>query len=762
MDKIIKVFVDDPAALDEYEVTVLEAYDSFVLAQSTSRTFKEIAGEFPIEDITGHYKITIDGREIDTSRPRINEEGATVSHPAYRGQKALSSGKHHYLVQFIGPVKSKWLSALKRKGAQPREPFQNYSYVVRSDEKTLALLTKLPYVRWVGHLSHHDRLRIVDSAQQLPRTHVFTDVYIVQFFDPKDLKAGVSKVKKCGAKIISQDAKSAQLTIQIEGSGKKANAILDAVSAVHGVRSIRCKIIKRTSNDVAAGIINARQVYAPKNNLTGRGEIVAVCDTGLDSGDINDIHPDFRGRVIGIESYPIAPSYDTWVTNPGADDGGSDVDTGHGTHVAGSVLGSGSESAQPHIDSKTIKGLAPEAKLFFQAVEQKIDWINPDDEKNFGRYMLAGLPDDVTGMFNSAYKKGARIHSNSWGGGDPGAYDSTCLQLDDFVWKHKDFCVLVAVGNDGTDKDGNGRVNLLSVTSPATAKNCISVGASESLREEFNTATYGNWWPRDYPVPPLFFDRMATEPEQVSAFSSRGPTTDGRIKPDVVAPGTFILSTRSTKIASNNRGWGSYPPSGKYFFMGGTSMATPITSGAVALIRQFLRDWIEMPNPSAALLKAALITSAVRLPNPTAQHPLMDNDQGYGLINVDGIVATPSGVEVYFVDEPTGLATGESADWEITVASSEIPFRVTLAYTDYPGEFLVNNLNLVVVSPEGEIVVGNGSSGQNLQTDTQNNSEVVQVEYPSEGVWTVRIIGSNVPHGPQDYALCLRGNIEMK
>jgi len=97
-------------------------------------------------------------------------------------------------------------------------------------------------------------------------------------------------------------------------------------------------------------------------------------------------------------------------------------------------------------------------------------------------YLLAGIPADLAVLLQDAYTRGARIHSNSWGGGDPGAYDAQCEQLDRFVWQHKDMCVLFAAGNDGTDKDGDGVINPMSVTSPGTAKNCITVGASENDR----------------------------------------------------------------------------------------------------------------------------------------------------------------------------------------------------------------------------------------------------------------------------------------
>src|SRR6185295_4168452 len=197
------------------------------------------------------------------------------------------------------------------------------------------------------------------------------------------------------------------------------------------------------------------------------------------------------------------PDFDKYIKNPGGDDGLADVDEGHGTHVAGSVLGSGALSAGLPGLKGPIRGLAYQAKLVFQAVEQELKWKNPADLEENGRFLLAGIPNDLTELFKQAYQKGARIHSNSWGGGKPGEYDEQCRQLDQFVWDNKDFCVLVAAGNDGTDKDGDGKINFKSVTSTATAKNCITVGACENLRTKFNSEVYGDWWPDDYPSAPF-------------------------------------------------------------------------------------------------------------------------------------------------------------------------------------------------------------------------------------------------------------------
>ena len=322
--------------------------------------------------------------------------------------------------------------------------------------------------------------------------------------------------------------------------------------------------------------------------------------------------------------------------------------------------------------------MAHKAKLFFQAIEQEIDWKNPADFQRFGRYLLAGIPLNLATLFADAYANKARIHSNSWGGGDPGVYDDQCMQLDRFVWEHKDFCVLFANGNDGTDQDGDGVINPTSVTSPATAKNCISVGASENERPPFNLDTYGSWWPNDYPVAPFRNDPMADNPEHMVAFSSRGPTADGRIKPDVVAPGTFILSTRSTMIAPNNMAWSGFPPSRSYFYNGGTSMATPLTAGAVALLREYLRQHRQIRKPSAALLKAALIAGATRLARSGPDDRVFDFDQGFGRVNLDAILMPPEPAQSEFIEVKPGLRTGEVHSLEIQVASDRIPLRVRI------------------------------------------------------------------------------------
>lgn len=763
MNRIVKIFAsgDEQQSLSQ-RFTPIERYPAFILLELPQREVTRLEHEYPLEDITPLFSIPVADRIVDTA-PRSGKSGRVHPQAAAAGSKKLPPGPHHYLVQFIGPIKAAWLKAVRAAGAEPREPYRDFTYIVRADDAALKRLAELRFVRWSSHLPHSARIATSvrhpkrAGANTLPRAQVRPGIYTVQFFDAANLKAALPKIKRLGFKVLAQEARARIAVVQSEKSPAQEPAQIDKLATLHGVRTIRERSLPRASNNVAAGIMGtARSLPPAALGLSGAGEIIAVCDTGLDSGSAGTIHPDFSGRITSIMSYPITPDFNAAIRNPGGDDGAADLDSGHGTHVAGSVLGSG-VSTPAGSGVTPIRGLAFKAKLVFQAVEQALEWKDPANFQRYGRYLLAGIPLDITTLFGDAYRKGARIHSNSWGGGAPGAYDAQCEQLDRFVWLNKNFCILFAGGNDGTDYDGDGRINAMSVTSPGTAKNCITVGACENVRPQFNSATYGSWWPQDYPVAPYKNDPLANNSNDIVAFSSRGPTRDGRIKPDIVAPGTFILSTRSRYIAANNNAWAPFPQSKLYFYMGGTSMATPLTAGAVGVVREYLRKQ-GAADPSAALLKASLIAGAVRIGTAAAKQQVFDNDQGYGSVNVDNIVAPVSPLRTAFIDERTGVRTGEAKRYTMTLKANS-NLRLVLAYSDYPGPALVNNLNLILISPTGKRYVGNQSSPTSLALDARNNVEVIQVARAAAGKWTIEVVGANVPQVRQDFALVCLGAI---
>jgi len=494
------------------------------------------------------------------------------------------------------------------------------------------------------------------------------------------------------------------------------------------------------------------------------------------------MHPDFAGEIVAIHSWPFNPDYpDPTNTNDGADDGAYDgpvwgvsSSRGHGTHVAGSAAGGGSASAGSY------RGAAYKAGLVFQAFQQLATYgVAPGmDQYHYG----AGIPTDLNELFQQAYDDGARIHTNSWGQipmEGPAVYDLWASQVDEFVWNNKDMTILFAAGNYGEDSDGDGIVDSYqSVISPAVAKNCIAVGATENGRPGM-TLTYGTWDSSKYPASPISDDAMADDPNGMAAFSSRGPSADNRIKPDVVAPGSYVLSTKSSLLGPDPLGWGTYD--GYYSYSTGTSMSTPLTAGAVALIREYYTNAGEI-SPSAALVKATVINGAFDL--TPGQYPAPENDvpewpnctQGWGRVDVKNSI--DPGVPMGYDDIGVPLFVDESRVFEYDVADDTIPLRITLAWTDCPGsegaaKALVNDLDVIVTAPNGTIYHGNAINGVEsilnpvpgeCQWDVEpfdgyddlNNVESVKILSPGVGTWTIRVYARNIDQ-PQDFALVVTG-----
>ena len=247
-------------------------------------------------------------------------------------------------------------------------------------------------------------------------------------------------------------------------------AELRHIPGVKIVDFARSAILAGTTLHQAMGISYAQD----DTTLRGNGQVMAFADTGLDNGANNDgIHPDFRGRIRTITSWPINDSWSAYVANPQDDDGPADVSSGHGTHVAGVAAGSGARSKGRH------RGIAPEAQIVFQAIEQYTEILSDAGDGLSSGHYLNGRPLDLRELFHEARDFGARIHVNAWGDPLGGAYSDDCYETDDFLFKNQDAVILFAAGNDGADPDGDREINPQSLYAPASAKNVIAVGATE-------------------------------------------------------------------------------------------------------------------------------------------------------------------------------------------------------------------------------------------------------------------------------------------
>ena len=512
---------------------------------------------------------------------------------------------------------------------------------------------------------------------------------------------------------------------------KVRSSLVEQLSLRSDVLRIGPKPKCQVFNNVAksAGLMNV----TPMNDLgyTGKGVTVAIADTGLDrgntSGDANALHPDFQGKKIAGIVGENNTSRNAW----------NDIH-GHGTHVAGSATGTGKT---PYIGG-SFAGSAPDADLYIVniGVSRRGDVVTVSEKD-----------------FNSAYEAGARVMNNSWGGADPteyGEYTAYSEFLDTVCNNLSDMLVLFAAGNANTKIDYAGNCTI---SPQAAAKNVLTVGAAETYRPEV-TATWGTAFQvKDKP----FQDDLVASPDNVTQqgmayFSSRGPASDERFKPEVVAPGTYIVSTESGDDETNEL---YYPGRGSYFtVMYGTSMATPLTTGAAAIMLQALKEK-GFEKPSSALLKCALIHGARKMGNgqydsyteipddfPNSVngygHIDMEKSLSNGVIFVEGVISNQGDIATYvFKKNETG------------------PVKINLVWTDAPGtpgagSQLQNDLDLQFF--DGLFTYFN--AGQRVHNEFTNNSEWYETSvcYAGDNL-EIRVHGYSMMTFPQTFAFAVSG-----
>ena len=452
-------------------------------------------------------------------------------------------------------------------------------------------------------------------------------------------------------------------------------------------------------NNRAAAIIGSTPLtgrnFVPGIALTGKGQIIGLADSGLDSGRLDDLHPDLQStpgqmpKIVWLRS---------WAGRVRADD-----PIGHGTHMAATLVGSGQASAGQ------FQGVAPGASLYVQGL--------------LNQYGEMELPADLSGLFAPAYDAGVRIHVDGWGGG-ANRYGSESAQIDAFSRLYPDFLPIFGAGNSGP--------GVGTLTTEANSKNALVVGASQVPRPALGGAEDSTLQP--------------------AAFSSLGPTGDGRIKPELLVPGSNLISACSQLVAGN------YPANDNYTILSGTSMSAAVSGGAAVLLRQYLLEKADMKQPSAALLKAALINGA----------QTVSGSAGYGVLDLTATVLALEEDQFQIQNPENGLSEKEELNYIWSATDSRSPLKATLVWTDPPaapgsGQTLINDLDLEVQGPGGQIIYGNhlwrrsGASGG----DRINNVEQVVIEQPAAGRYQITVrahrIGKDTlasrPGEQQDFAL---------
>ncbi len=371
----------------------------------------------------------------------------------------------------------------------------------------------------------------------------------------------------------------------------------------------------------------------------------------------------------------------------------------HGTHVAGTVLGDN------NADNNT-RGVAYMSRLVFDTTPS---------------FTFSAM----NSRLSTHYAQGAAIHTNSWGDDGTTAYNGLPRSIDTFSFQNDDNLVIFAVTNTSLLKN------------PENAKNCLAVGASQDANNQGSFCSGG-----------------------------RGPTADGRRKPEIFAPGC------NTQSAQTNTSCGTIG-------LTGTSMAAPAIAGCAALTRQYFEDgyypsgvptFDDGFTPSGTLVKATLLNSAVDM---TGIGGFPSDQEGWGRVLLDNALYFPGDDQKLIIRDVRNasndaLSTGDVDELVINSSDISVPMKVTLVWHDAPStpnsSFTpVNNLDLEVVMPGGQVIFGNnivnGSSNFDTSVDSINNVEMVMLPTAIDGDYTVRVKGTAVNQGPQGYALVITGAV---
>ena len=287
-----------------------------------------------------------------------------------------------------------------------------------------------------------------------------------------------------------------------------------APSLAAGVSKVLLDTRVEAMNDVGNAQIGVPA--ARRAGLTGKGVKVAVLDTGWDHD-----HPDLQGRVVG-----------EW--NFAGENANANDDNGHGTHVAGTIAGSGAASGGRYA------GVAPDADLL-------VGKVLDAGGSGFGSDVLFGM--------EWAVAQGADVINMSLGSRTPSSGADVLSEAANTLSEQSDALFVVAAGNSGPGATTIGAL--------AAADSTLTVGAVDATGA-------------------------------IASFSSRGPRFgNGAVKPDITAPGVNVTSARAkgTPIGDVDPDGPIGPIDDNYTVLSGTSMATPSAAGAVALIAQQHPNW---------------------------------------------------------------------------------------------------------------------------------------------------------------------------
>uniref|UniRef100_A0A486XT50 Probable secreted peptidase n=1 Tax=Rheinheimera sp. BAL341 TaxID=1708203 RepID=A0A486XT50_9GAMM len=660
-----------------------------------------------------------------------------------------------YTVKINGPMKSEWRERLFKLGVTLSAYHKPGSQYLYSAFLTLAQYTVLqsePFVwsiRRYGlnqtindglafYLDQESNIKAFESEYEAP-----PQTFEAALHDESHMDRVRNFLESSGH---AEDINFGREIIRFKT--KPGDQLLAALAQLPQVASVSVYEPPNLFCDMARAMVGL-QFPAGRSPYQGDSEIVALFDSGI---DVN--HPDLSDRIAEATLYGKGTAVDHY---------------GHGTHVAGIICGNGSAS------NGAICGMAPKAKIVSVGIV--------DDRRQLD------LPVDLGELMQMAVDRGAKIINLSWGRPMKGDYQHGSFSLDRFVYDNPEVLVVVAAGNEGHARQAIHQYKTVGV--PGTAKNVLTVGAAASKRTNPKfTETWGTRLSANFPVSPqrdetVVFGESSVHPYSgPAAASSRGPTEYDSIKPDLIAPGTYILAAKAEGMEETVKE--TFATNGHYTFKTGTSMAAPVVSGLAAVIREFLRVKHQCNNPSSSLVKAILIASACPIYNlreyqqdiSLQQVGFPDFDQGFGLVNAQPLLN--GHCELYFEDvannsfealesrAPLDGAIKSSRLYEFELTSAGC-INIVLSWIDPPAKGVQNNLQLSLGTPAFKWELGNMEhvykksnffdsmpGSLNLYPmDKYNTVEKINLKYAPAGRYRLKVMAQNTVSKPQGYSICI-------
>jgi hypothetical protein len=663
---------------------IVEDYGSFVLT-AKSKSQKPTASD--LESQTLNTTINLPGGKFEpiTDQPSL-KVGTDL-------QKEDTTGKKYYIVQFGGIAKDEWLESLREVGAEIVQYIPHQAFIVYGDGEAIGKIANHSKVRWVGQYGAQNKIS-------------------------PDLKDFTTRAKN----------ETAMFDLAVYARADLAEVSTEFADTVRGQIRNQIKLPKN--------FFNILRVEIPTSELSKIAEIPDVFRVDLYTKPINE---DERSAQIVAGNFTGATSLSPPGYNPlaqfGADgtnvtvavvDDGITIPESGGFYltsnntVDGPLRGAdpGATGGHGHLNASIIAGDTPFSTLdplgynYGIGVAPKANIINIPRNKTGYTGTDAQVVDDT---LNTAGPNGVKgyISNNSWGDRTNGnSYDSFAAMYDGFVQdgslasSFDPITLIFSAGNCGNAPPSLACSGQTGLTRPKVAKNIIAVGVSENVRPEIGGT-------------------IADNMDDLHAPSSRGPAADGRIKPDVTAPGTVITGSQAENCCAGLDGGkiGS-----QHVYSTGSSHSAPHVAGAAALFTNFWKNTHGGTNPSPALIKAAIINSAQDMNGANTFGAVPNGSEGWGRVNVQNMLRT--GVSMKYVDqETTFTGAGEQELILGTVADSTKPVRVSLVWTDPPAAAdpaLVNNLDLTVkigdITYKGNVFSG-GRTVTGGSPDTVNNVE---------------------------------------